>query len=103
MKNGSTIFSVTSVHFLWDARPGSNIDQIRAHGMTPDTWEVVFHHANTPTPDKDDASVLVAEGRARGRLFRIAYSVDGDSIIPLTVIPITGFPITRRGLRGNTP
>lgn len=91
------------VVFLWDERPGANVDHIRAHGMTPDTWETVFHHANIHTPDKDEASVLVAEGRAHGRLFRIAYSVDGDTIIPLTIIPITGFPIARRGLRGNTP
>jgi hypothetical protein len=38
-----------------------------------------------------------------GQLFRIVYAVDGDTITPLTIIPITGFPITRRGLCGNIP
>jgi hypothetical protein len=94
---------VTQVVFLWDERPGSNVDHIRSHGMTTGLWEAVFHHARNQAPDKDDASVIVAEGRSNGRLFRIAYSVDGDTVIPLTIIPITGFPITRRGLRGSTP
>lgn len=89
--------------FLWDKRPGSNIDHIRAHGMTPELWEMVFHHAHLRRPDKDDPSLFTAEGRARGKLFRIVYGVDDDTIIPLSIIPITGFPIARRGLRGNTP
>lgn len=94
---------MTQVVFLWDERPGSNVDHIRSHGMTPELWEAVFHQAGNQAPDKDDPSVIVAEGRSQGRLFRIVYSVDGDTIIPLTIIPITGFPISRRGLRGNTP
>lgn len=94
---------MTQVVFLWDERPGSNIDHVRSHGMTPGIWETVFHHASHHLPDKDDASLMAAEGRSQGRLFRIVYSIDGDTIIPVTIIPITGFPITRRGLRGNTP
>lgn len=94
---------MTRVVFLWDERPGSNIDHISAHGLTPTLWETVYHQAGLRMPDKDDPSIFAAEGRARGQLFRIVYSVDGDTITPLTVVPITGFPITRRGLRGNTP
>lgn len=42
---------------------------------------------------------MVAEGRVRGRRFRIIYTiVDGGVILPLTVFPITGFPIKRRGV-----
>lgn len=94
------------VVFLWDARPGSNIDHVRAHGMTPSLWEAVFRHAHVRRPDKDDPSAFAAEGRVQGLLFRIVYAVDGETIIPLTIIPITGFPITgfpiaRRGMRGN--
>ena len=47
--------------------------------------------------------VFTAEGKVGKRLFRIVYGVDDDTIIPLSIIPITGFPIARRGLRGNTP
>jgi hypothetical protein len=89
-------------NFLWDNRPGSNIDHIRSHGMTPELWEVVFHHAHLRRPDKDDPSIFTAEGRAGRQLFRIVYGVDEDTIIPLSIIPITGFPIARRGLRRNT-
>jgi len=94
---------VAQVVFLWDERPGSNVDHIRSHGMTPGMWEAVFHVASTRAPDKDDPTLIVAEGRSQRRLFRIVYSVDGDTIIPLTILPITGFPIAHRGLRGNTP
>ena len=89
--------------FLWDERPGANVDHIGAHGLTPALWEAVYHHASLRLSDKDDPSIFAAEGRAQGRLFRIVYAVYGDSIIPLTIIPITGFPIARRGLRGTTP
>ena len=88
---------------MWDERAGSNIDHIKAHGLTPALWESVYHHASLRLPDKEDPSIVAAEGRARGQLFRIVYAVDGDVITPLTIVPITGFPITRRGLRGNTP
>jgi hypothetical protein len=93
---------MTQVVFLWDERPGSNVDHIRSHGMTPRLWEAVYHQACNHAPDKDDPSVIVAEGRSQGGLFRIVYSVDGDTIVPLTIIPITGFPISRRGLRGTS-
>jgi hypothetical protein len=65
--------------------------------------ETVFHHAHLRRHDKDDPNLFTAEGRARGRLFRIVYGVDDDTIIPLSIIPITGFPIARRELRGNRP
>jgi hypothetical protein len=43
---------------------------------------------------------MLAEGRVRGQLFRILYTILEDgSVIPLTILPITGFPIERRGLR----
>ena len=86
--------------FLWDDRPGRNLDHIAAHGMTPALWEQVYHRATSCGPDKDDATVMLAEGRVRGRLFRILYTILEDgSVIPLTILPITGFPIERRGLR----
>jgi hypothetical protein len=91
------------VVFLWDHRPGGNVDHIATHGMLPQEWEVVYHHAEVRLADKDDETVMVAEGRAYGRLFRIIYGLDEGTIIPITVIPITGFPITRRGLRRRTP
>jgi hypothetical protein len=94
---------VTRIVFLWDERPGLNSDHIRAHGLTPALWETVYLHASLRLPDKDDPSIYAAEGRAQGQLFRIVYAVDGDTVTPLTIVPITGFPITRRGLRGNTP
>jgi hypothetical protein len=68
--------------------------------MTPALWEQVYHRATSCGPDKDDATVMLAEGRVRGRLFRILYTILEDgSVIPLTILPITGFPIERRGLR----
>ena len=94
---------MTRIVFLWDQRPGSNVDHVRSHGMTPALWEMVFHHAHLRLPDKDDSSVFTAEGKVGKQLFRIIYGVDDDTIIPLSIIPITGFPIARRGLRGNTP
>lgn len=88
-----------TVRFLWDDRPGRNLEHIAAHGMTPDLWEEVYHRALRRAPDKDDQAVMVAEGRARGRAYRIVYAIEGDVVVPLTILPITGFPIERRGLR----
>jgi hypothetical protein len=67
--------------------------------MTSTLWEEVYHHTTRRAPDKDDPTVTVAEGRVQGRAYRIIYAVDGDVVVPLTVLPITGFPIERRGLR----
>lgn len=88
-----------AVRFLWDDRPGRNLEHIAAHGMTPGLWEEVYHRAMRRVPDKDDQSVMVAEGRVQGRAYRIVYAIEGDVIVPLTILPITGFPIERRGLR----
>jgi hypothetical protein len=86
--------------FLWDSRPGRNLEHIAEHGMTPDLWEEVYHRATCQGPDKDDTTVMLAEGRARGQLYRLLYTIlDDGSVIPLAILPITGFPIERRGLR----
>jgi hypothetical protein len=67
--------------------------------MTPELWEEVYHQAVLRMTDKDDASIMVAEGRASGGRYRIVYAIEGDVVVPLTILPITGFPIERRGLR----
>ena len=88
-----------STRFLWDHRPGHNVEHITAHGLTTDLWEAVFLRATRRIPDKDDAEVTTAEGRVEGRLYRIVYACDDEVVLPLTILPITGFPIRRRGLR----
>jgi hypothetical protein len=86
--------------FVWDSRPGRNLEHIAEHDMTPALWQEVFDKATRHAPDKDDTTVILAEGRIRGQLYRIFYSVLEDGqILPLTILPITGFPIKRRGLR----
>ncbi len=76
------------------------MEHIAEHGMTSTLWEEVFHRATRHAPDKDDVTVTVAEGRVRGRWYRLLYAVLEDgAIVPLTVLPMTGFPIERRGLR----
>ena len=93
-------FRQMHTHFLWDHRPGRNLEHIAEHGMTSTLWEEVFHRATRHAPDKDDVTVTVAEGRVRGRWYRLLYAVLEDgAIVPLTVLPMTGFPIERRGLR----
>lgn len=88
-----------TIRFLWDERPGRNLEHIATHGMSPELWEEVYHRARRRMSDKDDASVMVAEGRARGRAYRIVYAIEDDAVVPLTILPITGFPIARRSLR----
>lgn len=89
-----------TTRFFWDDRPGRNREHILAHGMTSDLWEEVYHRALRQAPDKDDPSVTVAEGRARGKLYRIIYVVlDDGCVVPMSILPITGFPIERRALR----
>lgn len=86
--------------FLWDERPGRNVEHIEANGMTTDLWEAVYNKALRRAPDKDDPTVIVAEGRVQGRAYRIIYAdLDDGGIVPLTIYPITGFPIERRALR----
>jgi hypothetical protein len=81
--NGITISDVPAINFLWDPRPGSNIDHIAAHGMTTQQWESVFHNADRREEDKDEPSFVVAEGRLKKRLFRIVYELDGDVVVPI--------------------
>lgn len=91
-----------AVEFLWDPRPGMNVDHIADHGLTTDMWEAVFMAAQEWFQDKDDATIAVAEARIPSGLFRIVWAWDGDHhIVPITVIPITGFRITRRVQGGN--
>jgi hypothetical protein len=85
--------------FLWDPRPGSNMDHIASHGMTTDLWEEVYFNSTILDEDKEDPSAFVAEGRVRGVLYRIVYGLDDEVVMPIAIIPITGFPINRRGLR----
>ena len=89
-----------TTHFLWDSRPGRNCEHIAEHGMTPALWEDVFRRATRHGYDKDDETVALAEGRVRGQWYRLFYTILEDgSVIPLSVLPITGFPIERRALR----
>ena len=68
--------------------------------MTPALWEDVFQRATRHGPDKDDVTVSLAEGRVRGQWYRLFFTIlDDGTIMPLTILPITGFPIERRGLR----
>jgi hypothetical protein len=90
-------YRLVSTRFLWNER---NLEHIAEHGMTPGLWEHVFNHATRRGPDKDDTTVTLAEGKTHGQLYRLFYSVLEDgTVLPLTILPITGFPIERRGLR----
>ena len=87
------------VVFLWDGRPGKNVEHIRRHGLTPELWEQVYFAATRRQTDKDDAAIEVAEGRVARQLYRIVYEVLGDlRIRPIEIFPIAGFPINRREL-----
>jgi hypothetical protein len=91
--------TIGDVVFLWDNRPGKNLEHIRRHGLTPELWEQVYFAATRRQPDKDDATIEVAEGRVARRLYRIVYEVLRDlRIRPIEIFPITGFPINRRAL-----
>jgi hypothetical protein len=90
----------SGVVFLWDDRPGKNVEHIEHHGLTPDLWERVYFAATRRQCDKDDASVEVAEGRVAGCLYRIVYEVLRDlRRRRIEVFPITGFPISQPGLK----
>lgn len=90
---------IDDVIFLWDDRPGRNVEHIRRHGLTPKLWELVFFAATRRQSDKDDASIEVAEGRVARQLYRIVYEVLGDlRIRPIEIFPITGYRIDRRRL-----
>jgi hypothetical protein len=87
------------VTFLWDDRPGKNIEHILRHGLTPKLWEQVFFAATRRQADADDATIEVAEGRVVGCLYRIVYEVLGSlRVRPIEIFPITGFPVRRRDL-----
>jgi len=87
------------VVFLWDERPGRNVEHIRCHGLTPELWESVYFAATRRQRDKEDSTIEVAEGRVARRLYRIVYEVLGNlQVRPIEIFPITGFPIKRREL-----
>lgn len=89
-----------TTRFLWDDRPGRNLEHIARHGMTSALWELVYVRAMRRARDKDDPTVVIAEGRVQAQLYRIVYTVlDDDTVLPLAILPITGFPIERRALR----
>jgi hypothetical protein len=65
--------------------------------LTKHRWEQIYEHAVEAIEDKDDPTVYVAAAKLSGQLYRVVYSVeDGDVIVPITVVPITGFPVARR-------
>ena len=91
--------TMSGVVFLWDDRPGRNVEHMRRHGLTPELQEKVSFAATRRQPDKDDATIEVAEDRVARRLYRIVYEVLGDlRIRPIEIFPITGYPINRREL-----
>ncbi len=91
--------TISGVVFLWDDRPGKNVEHIQRHGLTTELWELVYFAATRRQPDKDDATIEVAEGRVVRRLYRIVYEVLGDRRVkPIEIFPVTGFPINRRKL-----
>jgi hypothetical protein len=71
------------------------------YGMTTDLWEEVYFSSTILDEDKDEPGAFVAEGRVGGKLYRIVYGHDDEVVMPIAIIPITGFPINRRGLRGK--
>ena len=91
--------TMSDVVFLWDDRPGKNVEHIRRHGLTTELWELVYFAATRRQPDKDDATIGVAEGRVARRLYRIVYEVLGNlRVKPIEIFPITGFRINHRKL-----
>jgi len=97
-----TLKPVRRAIYLWDHRPGRNIEHITDHGLTPEVWEYVYEHAPSPYEDKDDTTVNFAEGRMQGQLYRIYYYITDDSVIPITILPISGFPVKRRASKRRT-
>jgi len=92
--------TMSNVVFLWDDRPGKNVEHILRHGITTELWEQVYFAATRRQPDKDDPAIEVAEGKVARRLYRIVYEVIGDRRVrPIEIFPITGFPIHRRNLK----
>ncbi len=77
-----------------------NVDHIAEHGLTSDDYERLFRTASDHDRDRDHPDRWVAEGRLRGKRYRLIYAIlEGTVVYPIVVFPITGFPISRRGLR----
>jgi hypothetical protein len=88
------------VMVAWDDRPGLNVEHIAAHGLSTGEWEALFFSAPDHDHDQERAGSRVAEGRHRGRRFRIVYDIlEGTVVYPVLVFRVTGFRIARRGLR----
>jgi hypothetical protein len=90
------------VAFAWDDRPGQNAEHVAEHGLSTGEWESIFHSAPDHDQDRDRErpESWVAEGRFRVRYYRISCALlEGTVVFPVLVYPITGFPISRRGLR----
>jgi hypothetical protein len=85
--------------FRWGPRPGSDMDHIASHGMTTDLWDAAYFKSMIKVADKDDPDALVAEGGIRGQLYRMVYGLDGGIVMPITINPITGFPLNRSGMQ----
>jgi hypothetical protein len=89
--------------YLWDIRPGMNVDKVKAHGLTTEMWERVYESALEAIEDKDDPTVYVAVARVAGTIFRVVYSIEeGDVVTPISVAPITGFSTSRRFRKKKT-
>ncbi len=87
-------------NYEWDYRSGKNVDHVADHdGITPEEWQIVYESAYAPYQDKDDADVWLADGRLGHERYRVVYRIKDNSVIPITVTPITIYPADRRGRR----
>jgi hypothetical protein len=72
-----------------------NVDHIAEHGLNTDDYERLFRSASDHDRDRDHPDLGSQRGRLRGIRYRLIYAILDGTV----VFPITGFPISRRGLR----
>jgi len=69
------------VTFVWDDRPGMNVDHIAHHGLTPRMWEDIYHAATVHDHDKDDPHSGLLRAHICSLFFKRQFADNANSWI----------------------
>lgn len=76
--------------FIWDHRPGMNVDHIAHHGVTPDEAEQVVNRPLIVGPNRNHPGRMFAKGVTRtGRKLGVSYVAMADG----RIVVITAFDV----------
>ena len=64
--------------FLWDDAPGSNVEHIAEHGLTPEEAESAFDNVENETISRSTGRPAIFGRTLKGDVIFVVYELDND-------------------------